>query len=88
MQKKKQKNTHILNLTYVKRVLVHMKTIKTMRSKQEIMNQNYYYPNYTLNEKEAATGGVLLKKGVLKNFEKFTEKHLCQGFFFNKVAVH
>ena len=26
------------------------------------------------------------KKGVLRNFAKFTRKHLCQGFFFNKVA--
>ena len=23
---------------------------------------------------------------VLRNFTKFTEKHLCQGLFFNKVA--
>ena len=27
-----------------------------------------------------------MKKGVLKNFAKFTGKHLCQSFFFNKVA--
>ena len=27
-----------------------------------------------------------MKKGVLRNFTKFTEKHLCQGLFFNKVA--
>ena len=26
------------------------------------------------------------KKGFLKNFAKFTGKHLCQGLFFNKVA--
>ena len=26
------------------------------------------------------------KKGVLKNFAKFTEKHLCQSLFFNKIA--
>ena len=25
-------------------------------------------------------------KGVLRNFAKFTGKHLCQGLFFNKVA--
>ena len=25
-------------------------------------------------------------KGVLKNFLKFTEKHLCQSLFFEKVA--
>ena len=26
------------------------------------------------------------KKGVLKNFAKFTGKHLFHGLFFNKVA--
>ena len=25
-------------------------------------------------------------KGVLRNFAKFTGKHLCQGLFFDKVA--
>ena len=27
-----------------------------------------------------------VKKGVLRNFAKFTGKHLCQCLFFNKVA--
>ena len=27
-----------------------------------------------------------MKKGVLRNFTKFTGKHLSQSFFFNKVA--
>ena len=27
-------------------------------------------------------------KGVLKNFAKFTRKHLCQRLFFNKAAGH
>ena len=27
-----------------------------------------------------------VKNGVLRNFAKFTGKHLCQGLFFNKVA--
>ena len=27
-----------------------------------------------------------VKKGVLRNFAKFTEKHMCQRLFFNKVA--
>ena len=35
---------------------------------------------------EAATGGVLLRKCVLRNFAKFTGKHLRQILFFNKVA--
>ena len=29
---------------------------------------------------------VFCKKGVLKNFAKFTGKHLCQSLFFDKVA--
>ena len=29
---------------------------------------------------------VFCKKDVLKNFAKFTGKHLCQSLFFNKVA--
>ena len=28
-----------------------------------------------------------MKKGVLRNFAKFTGKHLCQSLFFNEVAV-
>ena len=29
---------------------------------------------------------VFCKKGVLRNFAKFTGKHMCQSLFFNKVA--
>ena len=29
---------------------------------------------------------VLCKKGVLRNFAKFTGKHLCQSLFLNKAA--
>ena len=32
------------------------------------------------------SGQVFCKKGVLRNFAKFTGKHLCQSLFFNKVA--
>ena len=28
----------------------------------------------------------ICKEGVLRNFAKFTGKHLCQSLFFNKVA--
>ena len=34
---------------------------------------------------EAATGATIYKN-VLKNYEKFTGKHLCQSLFFNKVT--
>ena len=31
-------------------------------------------------------GKCSIKKAVLKNFVKFTRKHLCQSLFFNKVV--
>ena len=36
-------------------------------------------------EKQKQPPEVSYKEGVLKNFEKFTGKYLCQSLFFNKV---
>ena len=36
---------------------------------------------------EAATGGFLQKKCVLKYFAKFKEKHFCWCLFFNKDFI-
>ena len=36
--------------------------------------------------KEEQPPEVFCKKGVFRNFAKFTGKHLCQGLFFDKVA--
>ena len=35
---------------------------------------------------EAVTQRYSVRKGVLRNFAKFTGKHLCQSLFFNEVA--
>ena len=44
-----------------------------------------FYPFLTNLYKEACLE-VFCKKSVLKNFAKFTGKHLCQSLFLNKVA--
>ena len=36
--------------------------------------------------REAVVRRCFVKKGVLKNFTKFTGKHLCQSLFTNKVT--
>ena len=36
---------------------------------------------------EAVVQRCSVKKGILRNFAKFTGKHLCQSLFLNKVAV-
>ena len=37
-------------------------------------------------EEQPSLRVVYVKKGVLKNFAKFTGKHLCHGLFLNKAA--
>ena len=44
-----------------------------------------FYEDHNKELTEAATE-VFYVKGVLRNFTKFTGKHLCQSLFFNKVA--
>ena len=38
------------------------------------------------HELEAVVQRCAVKKGILRNFAKFTGKYLCQGLFLNKVA--
>ena len=38
------------------------------------------------NHYSSSRSEVFCKKGVLRNFVKFTGKHLCQSLFFNKVT--
>ena len=51
---------------------------------------NTYYYNKDVckeaNDYRSSRPEVFSKKGVLRNFAKFTGKHLCQSLFFNKVA--
>ena len=37
-------------------------------------------------ENRSSRPDVFCEKSVLRNFAKFTGKHLCQSLFFNKVA--
>ena len=49
-------------------------------------NRDVFLENEGKVYAEAATRGALDKKGVLRNFVKFTEKHQCQGLFFNNFT--
>ena len=42
--------------------------------------------NSHLQECRSSNHRCSVRKGVLRNFTKFTGKHLCQSLFFNKVA--
>ena len=45
-----------------------------------------YYDLSILPMSKATIRRCSIKKGVLRIFSKFTGNHLCQSFFFNKVA--
>ena len=52
--------------------------------KQRIKNNKCtFYLCYSLRSNHQRCS---VEKGVLRNFTKFTGKHLCQSLFFNKVA--
>ena len=48
-------------------------------------NFNFFYV-YDNEETNFRSSRTEVKKGVLRNFAKFTGKHLCQSLFFDKVA--
>ena len=41
---------------------------------------------FLVNLSRSSRPEVFCKKDALRNFTRFTGKHLCQGLFFNKVA--
>ena len=50
-----------------------------------VFNMFFYCPELG-NVFQKQPPEVFCKKGVLRNFTKFTGKHLCQSLFFNKVT--
>ena len=60
----------------------HSKTNRINKVKEMLMvNEESRLLIFRNNRQE-----VFCEKGVLRNFAKFTGKHLCQSLFFNKVA--
>ena len=43
---------------------------------------NFDFPHFNSSHQRCS-----LRKGALRNFAKFTGKHLCQSLLFNKVAI-
>ena len=45
-----------------------------------------HYEDTSHSQRPEAAKWCSVKKGVARNFTKFTGKHLCASLFFNKVA--
>ena len=59
-------------------------TIFSERSRSAMTRNNMFLTCLLRNQKKQQQ--VFFKKNYLKNFAKFTGKHLCLSLFFNKVA--
>ena len=46
----------------------------------------FWKNHYLAARYRSSSPEMFCKKGVLRNFEKFTGKHLCESLFFNKVT--
>ena len=72
--------------------LTNLIKTETCCSKNHKSTTDLFLTNRPLSfQKTRATGrssrpDVFCKNGILRNFTKFTGKHLCQGLFFDKVA--
>ena len=63
--------------------------ILKLYGKEETANENLLNERFVhlMLSSKCYRPEILCKKDVLKNFAKFTEKHLCQSHFFNNVVV-
>ena len=70
-------------LIFIKKEHFHKDTSRQMYNLYEKINCiiNIWYQGL-----RSSHPAVFCKKGVLRNFTKFTGKHLCQSLYFNKVA--
>ena len=60
--------------------------IKELLQKVQTLTNKLRDQKYSILLLRTSRPEVFCKKGVLRNFTKFTGKHLCQSLFFNKVA--
>ena len=72
-------------------MLANSKTEMQIKGDRQLINVTFSLEVLTskfdeLEKDRSRRWRCFVKKGVLKNFAKFTGKHLCQSLFFNKVA--
>ena len=75
-------NTWIVFILLNEKSFYYILTIQLLMKYQKKFNSG----TYRNTQCWSSSPEVFYKKGVLRNFLKFTGKHLCQSLFFTKVA--
>ena len=68
-------------MVYIQSRVYHIYEICVQKYMLSLIEMKTLAVNYGSSHPE-----VFCKKDALRNFTKFTGKHLCQSLFFNKVA--
>ena len=75
--------------------LISISVVLFINEKEQLLKTNFFFVQRNWDQmgnkdlvlmSKAAAGGDLLKEST-KTFAKFTEEHLCQSLFFNKVYL-
>ena len=76
--------------------MTDIEILNKITKKKLLSCSNFFLRSWVYNKREflqipqqkseAAIGGVLVRKCVLRNSPKFTGKDLCQSLFFHKVV--
>ena len=66
-------------ISVVHQIVIILNPIRFLFRKNKFLVEEHYIFRSSRPE-------VFWKKGVIRNFAKFTGKHLCQSSFLNKVA--
>ena len=74
-----------INICYWKQCNIIISTYPRVRVLQSLSNKLLFLPHLS-HTSRSSHQRCSLRKSVLRNFAKFTGKHLCQTLFFNKVA--
>ena len=81
------KNNQCINITTKcdRKIVIPFKTLVSSWKKLCSVLLSFT-PKITNSNERSSNRSCSVKRDVLRNFAKFTGKHLCQSLFFNKVA--
>ena len=78
--------THVRKITFYKLKLSKQDLAQNLKTVNVLYLLQYNFLINGIPLFASSRSEVFCKKGVIRNFTKFTEKYLWQSFFFNKVA--
>ena len=78
---------HFFYLIFRRVIFLHLEITLLFAELSYVFEENIFFRHHNFMKKVILSRPeVFCKKGVLRNFTKFTGEYQCQSLFFNKVA--